>query len=184
MRKYLLLWSAAVLYMFLGLQNTFAESNYNPDFTPTPYGIRDPKGVIDECTPAISGDYEVIACQDKMEIGNDYVAFDIQIHNLNSEKSRLFRYNVASIKMYDDRGKYYDTWATNNLDCTEANLHDPRQIQLQPNEKYMLKYEYNYWCNYINHIPGFIAKIPPEVKSIFLEFDGFGPFSFSYKFDL
>ena len=183
MRKYLLLWSAAVLYMFLGLQNTFAESNYNPDFTPTPYGIRDPKGVIDECTPAISGDYEVIACQDKMEIGNDYVAFDIRIHNLNSEKSRLFRYNVASIKMYDDRGKYYDFDVSSYL-CTEANIHDPRQIQLKPNQKYMLEYDYYYWCSHVNNIPGFIAKIPPEVKSIFLEFDGFGPFSFSYKFDL
>ncbi len=140
-------------------------------------------------------DIYMVVDKSGMTIDDDFVGFEIQLKVLG-EESRLFRFNQASLRLKDDLGNAYDYVykISYGKGCTESDLYLPKQILLEPDEKYIVAPEtgmmyssYTWWCleGYDTTLAGYQATLPPNAQALILEFDGFGPFSgFSYRFDL
>lgn len=193
MKKVLLI-SVLLVCVSLNFGVVFGQSDYNPDLTPTPYGIQNPSGTIPAGTPIIVGDYEMVIDDKNVTYEDGIMGFDIFITNTSPSKNKLFRFNAAAMKLTDDMGNVYEPLIGRNK-CIEADLYKPKQIMLKPNEKKQIYLaggiqwtSYSWWCleGHPDYIPGYSAgQIPLNVNSMYLEFDGFGPFSgFRYEFEL
>lgn len=163
--------------------------------TPTVHGVQNPSGIIPAGMPVIIDDFVLVVDKSGMTIDGEFVGFEIQLKVIG-EESRLFRYNAAALQLRDDLGNYYDFYYNISFSnkCKESDIYNPKQIQLEPNSEIviephssMMYASYFWWCleNHHTDIPGYKAIIPQNAKSLFLEFEGFGPFTdFSYEFKL
>lgn len=174
-------------------QNAPVTEATSPTLQPTPtvHGMNNPSGILPAGMPAIVDNYVMVVDRSGMQIEGEYIGFEIQLRVIG-EESNLFRYNVASIKLRDNLDNQYDYVLNFHGErCTESDFFKPKQIMVEPEGKYILEppsgSSYFWWCldNMDEYIPLFTGLIPKNVKSLFLEFDGFGPFSnFAYEFPL
>ncbi len=163
--------------------------------SPTVHGVQNPSGIIPAGMPVIIDDFVLVVDKSGMTIDGEFVGFEIQLKVIG-EESRLFRYNAAALQLKDDLDNYYDFYYNISFSnkCKESDIYNPKQIQMEPNSEIiiephssMMYASYFWWCleNHHTDIPGYKAIIPPNAKSLFLEFNGFGPFTdFSYEFKL
>lgn len=173
---------------------TATATSTEPLPTPTEHGVTNPQGILPAGMPAIVDGYVLVVDKSGLLVDGDFVGFSIQLSIIGDE-AKLFRYNVSSIRLRDDLGNYYDYVynITFSAPCTESDIYNPKQLMIEPGDDVVITTETGImytsypWCldNDNTHIPGFSAIIPPEAKSLILEFEGFGPFSgFGIEFNL
>lgn len=143
-----------------------------------PNGIENPSGIISSSETVIADGYTLnfVSVTPNPNL-SDFLRVTLVVTNYSSD-TRLFRYVRNSVQMRDDTGKAYA-----NDNPTEE-IFRSVQVEMQNGEpvKFISTLGFD-WDN--QTLLSFWGPIPPSATKLYIDFDGFGPFSgFTMEVDL
>ena len=156
--------------------------------SPTPAGTMNPQGLIPAGSIVVANDYSLGVESTDIRLENDTIALNFHIRNLSS-KIQTFVYAAQAITVKDDTGRVYEVLFGEKKDtCRKQDLQILKKVELKPNQEVTIHSvttkEMGKWCSRDSNqlVPLYAGPVNDNVKSLFVMFSGFGPFTgFSYE---
>lgn len=162
-------------------EETFENSNIIPDqptgsqpvnsvTTAPPQGVRNPTYPVEMGTPILVGDYSLIVTNIEPNSSfPDFMQVEVVITYYGTGSS-LFRYQRSSISLSDDQGTTYP------YGNTAEKVYENLQVSLESGQPTVFESTRGFnWSN--TTLASFEGPIPASVQTLFVNIDGFGPFS-------
>jgi len=158
------------------------QVNYNdtpsPPDTPTPVGIKNPTGIVSAETPILADGLQLILLS-TLDIRKDSIGINGVIKNV-SDKQKILRYNLASIKLKDDLGNEYLPEGHDKAH-NQAALQESRQKQLDRGQYFNLRSDgdYSFFQGSMTgglFVQPFEGPISPNAHYLIVIVENFGPF--------